>query len=321
MTYHRTLPTVKDVTEARARIGPHIHRTPVMTSGTIDAMTGASVFFKPENLQKVGAFKARGATNAVLAMSEEEARRGVVTQSSGNHGQAVAFACALRGIPATVVMPDHAPSVKVEAVKGYGATVVPVPSRERERAVARIVETEGLTVVHPFDDPLVIAGQGTAAAELLEDVSDLDMLLTPIGGGGLLSGTTLVAESYGIPALGAEPELVDDAFRSLRDGERYPETGHVSIADGLLTGIGELAFELLSSAGTQILLVSEEEILQAARVFASRMKLVVEPSGATVLAAMLRHREVFTSKRVGVVISGGNMPIELLGSERTSDHG
>ncbi len=315
------LPTIDDVTEARSRIAPYVHRTGMVTSRTIDAMTGATVFFKPENLQKVGAFKARGATNAVLALDDAEAERGVVTHSSGNHGQAIAFACAIRGIHATVVMPDQAAVNKIEAVKGYGATVVLVPRAERDEVVARLVSEQGLTIVHPFDDRMVIAGQGTAAAELLEDVDDLDVVIAPIGGGGLLSGTTIVAESHGIPAFGAEPELVDDAFRSLRDGVRYPTTGNVSVGDGLLTGIGALPFDILSRAGTEILVVSDDEMIQAMGIFASRMKLVVEPSGATVLAAMLRHKDVFEGKRVGAIISGGNVPLEVLGAVgNPSDH-
>lgn len=309
---HTELPTVSDVTEARIRIRPHVHHTPVMTCRTLDAMTGATLFFKPENMQKVGAFKARGATNAVLGLTDEEAVRGVVTHSSGNHGQAVAFACAIRGIQATVVMPDHAPNIKIDAVRGYGAFVELVPHAEREAAVAALVAKQGMTVVHPFDDALVIAGQGTAAAELVEDVKGLEILLTPIGGGGLLSGTTLVAQSLGMKAVGAEPELVDDAYRSLRDRVRYPATGEISVGDGLLTGIGSLAFAILSDADVEILVVSEDEILRAMRLFASRMKLIVEPSGATVLAAMLRYPNVFAGRRVGVVISGGNVPLDML---------
>lgn len=304
-------PTMPDVFEARSRIAPHVHRTPIMTSQTIDRLTGAYVFFKAENFQKVGAFKARGATNAVLSLTDDAVTSGVVTHSSGNHGQAVAYACAIRGTDATIVMPDHAPPVKVEAVKGYGADVVLVPHADRDVAVAALVEQRGMTMVHPFNDPNVIAGQATAALELTEDIHSLDLLLTPIGGGGLLSGTTIVAASLGIESVGAEPELVDDAYRSLRDGVMYPGTGKLSVGDGLLTGIGSLPFAMLSAAGTRILLVSDGEMLDAMRLFASRMKLLVEPSGATVLAAMLRYPEVFAGKRVGAVISGGNLDLGL----------
>lgn len=306
--------TYEDVIDAHRRIAPHLHRTPIATSSYVDAITGAQVFFKCENLQKVGAFKARGATNAVLSLSDADADRGVVTHSSGNHGQAVAFACGIRGIPATIVMPDRATEVKIDAVRGYGAEVVLVSHDERESAVADLVAQRGLTVVHPFDDPRVIAGQATASLELLEDVEDIDLVLAPIGGGGLLAGSTVVARSLGLPAIGAEPELVDDAYRSLRDGVRYRETGAFSVGDGLLTGIGSIPFDILHAARTEILLVSESEILEAMWMIATRMKLVVEPSGATVLAALLRHKGHFAGKRVGAVVSGGNVDLAMLSS-------
>jgi threonine dehydratase len=295
--------TIDDVLAARERIAPYIHRTPILTSSYVDDESGASVWFKCENMQKVGAFKARGALNAVLSLSDQDAARGVVTHSSGNHGQAVAYACSIRGIPATVVMPEHAPSVKVAAVRGYGASVVPVPHRERASTVEQLVADHGLTEVHPFEDLNVIAGQ-----------PDIDVILTPIGGGGLLSGSTVVATSRGITAIGVEPELVDDAYRSLRDGERQPATGNMSIGDGLLTGIGALAFDILRSAETSILLVTDDEMREAMKLFATRMKIVVEPSGATVLAALLRHKDVFSGLRVGAIISGGNVELSQLGS-------
>lgn len=301
--------TIDDIVDAHRRISPHIHRTPVASSSYIDHRTGATVVFKCENLQKVGAFKARGALNAVLSLDDAAAARGVVTHSSGNHGQAVAYACAIRGIPATVVMPDHAPDVKVAAVRGYGATIVEVPHEDRTTTVDRLVAERGLTLVHPFDDVDVIAGQGTAALELTDDVEGLDIVLTPIGGGGLLSGSTVVAVARGIRAVGVEPELVDDAYQSLRDGVRHPATGNISIGDGLLTGIGEIPFEILRKAGTSILLVDDNELLAAMKIFATRMKLVVEPSGATVLAALIRYPEVFAGLAVGAIISGGNVEL------------
>lgn len=306
-----SIPTYEDVLEAEDRIAPYVHRTPVFTSEYIDAQTGASVFLKAENLQKVGAFKARGATNAVLSLTDDAAARGVATQSSGNHGQAVAYACAMRGIPATIVMPDHAPRVKVEAVRGYGAEIVFCAQSEREQTLAEVVDASGCTVVHPFDDPVVIAGQGTATLELIRQASDLDAIVAPIGGGGLLTGATVVAMHHGIKTYGAEPELVDDAFRSLRDGVRYRATGVSSVGDGLLTGIGSLPFEVLSNAGVTVMTVSEQEILDAMRMLAERMKLVVEPSGATGVAALLRYASRFTGKRVGVIISGGNVSLDL----------
>lgn len=306
--------TFEDVLSAHERIEPYIHRTPILSSSHISALVGTSVVFKCENLQKVGAFKARGALNSVLSLSDSAAAKGVVTHSSGNHGQAVAYACAVRGIGATVVMPQHAPGVKVAAVKGYGAKVIAVPHVEREAAVERLISERGLTEVHPFDDVSVIAGQGTAALEFTDDVTDLDVILTPIGGGGLLTGTTLVSRARATLAMGVEPELVDDAYRSLRDGVRHPATGNISIGDGLLTGIGSIAFEILREAETRILLVTDDEITSAMKLFASRMKLLVEPSGATVLAALIRHREVFSGLNVGAIISGGNVELSQLSS-------
>ncbi|MCZ7533182.1 MAG: threonine/serine dehydratase [Acidimicrobiia bacterium] len=304
--------TQAEIAAAHRRIEPYVHRTPIVTSSFVDDLVGAKVFFKCENLQKVGAFKARGATNAVLSLDAATAARGVVTHSSGNHGQAVAYACGIRGIPATVVMPDDAAAVKIDAVRGYGADVVLVPRDQRDARVAHIIASDGLTLVHPFNDTAVIAGQATASLELIEDVPDLDVILAPIGGGGLMSGTSLVAAAFGIEAVGVEPALVDDAFRSLRDGIRYPATGELSVGDGLLTGLGEITFAILSAAGIEVILVSEDEILDAVRTIAMRMKLVVEPSGATVVAALLTERDRFSDKRVGVILSGGNLDLARL---------
>ena len=302
-----------DVTEAHRRIRGHIHRTPVATSSFIDDLVGAEVFFKCENLQKVGAFKARGATNAVLSLSEQEAARGVITHSSGNHGQAVAYACRIRGVSATVVVPEGASTVKVEAIRGYGADIVFAPQPEREQRVSDLVREHGYTVIHPFNDRQVIAGQGTAALELFEDVGDLDVVVTPIGGGGLASGTSVVASALGSTVVCVEPEIVDDAFRSLRDGVLYPATGSRSVGDGLLTGLGPITFEILSSLHTEVVLVSEAEIIEAMKTLMTRLKLVVEPSGATVLAGLLRHSERFKGKRVGAILSGGNVDLAMLG--------
>ncbi|HZJ47685.1 MAG TPA: threonine/serine dehydratase [Acidimicrobiia bacterium] len=303
------LPTFEDVQAAARRIEPFVHRTPVMTSATLDRTVGARVFFKCENLQKVGAFKARGAVNAVLSLDDDTAARGVVTHSSGNHGQALAYAASIRGIPCAVVMPDTAPQVKVDAVRGYGADVVFCPQSEREITAERVRGERGAVIVHPFNDPDVIAGQGTAALELVHEVEDLDLLVAPIGGGGLLSGTALVAEAV-LPSaavVGAEPSLVDDAYRSLVSGFRQPRVPRpTTIADGLLTGIGEIAFEILRQRKIEVVTVSEEQIVAAARFFAERMKLVVEPSGATSLAAVSEMGERVSGMRVGVIISGGN---------------
>jgi threonine dehydratase len=307
------VPTFDDVVDAAQRIDPYVHRTPVFTSRYFNQVVGAEVFFKAENLQKIGAFKARGATNAVLSLSDVDAIRGIVTHSSGNHGQAVAYAAGIRSIHAVVVMPDHAPRVKIDAVAGYGAEIVFCKQAERETMVETIRAESGAVVIHPFDNPDVIAGQGTVTLEFVDQVRDLDTIVAPIGGGGLLSGASLVGDQCGIEVVGAEPEVVDDAFRSLRDGVRYGETGQLSVGDGLLTGIGELAFEILRSHSRRILTVSEAEILEMVGVVATRMKLVIEPSAATAVAAVIRYRAEFTDKRVGIIVSGGNVSLETLG--------
>jgi threonine dehydratase len=286
-----------------------------MTSATLDRELNASVAFKCENFQKVGAFKARGAVNAVLSLDEQTAARGVVTHSSGNHGQALAYAASIRGIPCAVVMPDTAPTVKVDAVRGYGANVVFCAQSEREATAERVRAELGATIVHPFNDPAVIAGQGTAALELVDQVGDLDLIVAPIGGGGLLSGTAITQAAL-LPAasvIGAEPELVDDAYRSLVSGFRQPRVPRpATIADGLLTGIGELAFEILSGLGVEIVTVAESQIVDAARFLAERMKLVVEPSGATSLAGLRAVGARVRGLHVGVIISGGNTDFSWL---------
>ncbi|GBE22119.1 MAG TPA: threonine/serine dehydratase [Actinobacteria bacterium] len=309
------LPVFEDVQAAADRIAVFVHRTPIMTSATLDRDLGASVFFKCENLQKIGAFKARGAVNAVLSLDEDTAARGVVTHSSGNHGQALAYAASIRKIPCAVVMPDTAPRIKVDAVRGYGADVVFCAQSEREATAEQVCAERGATIVHPFNDPVVIAGQGTAALELVAQVEGLDLLVAPIGGGGLLSGTTLVAEALlpSAPVVGAEPEMVDDAYRSLISGFLQPRVSRATtIADGLITGMGELAFEILRERKVEIVTVSEEQIVVAARFFAERMKLVVEPSGATSLAAIRAMGGRVAGLRVGVIVSGGNTDFSWL---------
>lgn len=306
------IPTYDDVQDAAERVAPYLHRTPVVTNRHVDARAGATIFGKAENLQKVGAFKARGATNAVLSLGASAAAAGVATHSSGNHGQALAFAAGVVGVPSTVVMPDHAAQVKVDAIRDYGAEVVFCPQAEREQTLARLVAATGAIPIHPFDHPDVVAGQGTAALELLDDVGDLDAVMAPIGGGGLLSGTTLVARKRGVDVVGAEPAVVDDAARSLRDGVRYPPTGALSVGDGLLTGIGEIAFTVLSDAGVEVLTVSEEEILEAMRFVVTRSKLVIEPSAAVAYAAIFTSPDRFAGRRIGVIISGGNVDLRRL---------
>jgi threonine dehydratase len=306
-------PRREDVEAAAERIGPFVHRTPIATSSTLDRLLGLKAFFKCENLQKVGAFKARGAVNAVLLLDDAAAERGVATHSSGNHGAALAYAASIRGVPCTVVMPDTAPAVKFEAVAGYGARIVTCPPSERHAAAMRVVDATGATLVHPFEDPAVIAGQGTAALELLDQVPELDAVLAPIGGGGLLSGTALVAQADGVTVLGAEPALADDAFRSLASGVRQPAVPRPgTMADGLLTGIGARAFDILRRLSPRIVLVDEEEIRWAARFHLERMKLVVEPSGATCLAALRRVAADWMGRRIGIILSGGNTDFSWL---------
>ena len=313
-----TLPVeYSDVEAAAARIAPYVHRTPVFTSSTLDQQLGASVFFKAENLQKVGAFKARGATNAVLRLPGDVA--GVVTHSSGNHGQAVAYAAAIRSLPAWIVMPRTAPSLKIEAVRSYGAEVVLCHHADRESAAAEVVARTGAAFVHPFDNSDVIAGQGTATLELVDQVRNLDVVVTPIGGGGLLSGAATVAavQQAAIPVIGAEPFAVDEAFRSFRSGRRLSGVvDPVTLADGLLTGIGARPFAILTAVEAQIIRVTEKAILEAALFHLQRMKLVVEPSGATPLAALRTDPERFAGRRVGVIISGGNTDLSWLMAAR-----
>jgi threonine dehydratase len=301
--------TFADISAAAARIAPHVHRTPVATSATLRHELEAEVFFKCENLQKVGAFKARGALNAVLSLGDAEAQRGVVTHSSGNHGAALAYAASIRKIPCTVVMPDNAPRVKIDAVRGYGATIEFCQQMGREEATAAVIAQTGATLVHPYNDAAVIAGQGTAALELIEDVGDLDVMIAPIGGGGLMSGTS-IATRHLLPdarIIGAEPAAVDDAFRSLQSGKIQPRVANPeTVADGLLTALGDLTFRTLRWAGIEIVLVEEPEIVAAALFHIHRMKLVVEPSGATGLAVVRKLGDAVAGRRVGIIISGGN---------------
>ncbi|MGZ5383692.1 MAG: threonine/serine dehydratase [Acidimicrobiia bacterium] len=309
------IPTFEEIRVAAGRIAPFVHRTPIITSATLDRELGAQVFFKCENFQKVGAFKARGAVNTVLSLSDEEAAGGVITHSSGNHAAALAYAAAIRGIPCTVVMPEDAPLVKVTAVRGYGAEIVFCKQNEREAVCDREREARRSILVHPFDDPRVMAGQGTAALEMFEDVPDLDIVIAPVGGGGLLAGLTLAAAAMrpGTRVIGAEPEAVDDASRSMQTGVRQPRVlDPTTWADGLLTGLGEIAFEVLTDANIEIVTVTEEALLTAALFHLQRMKLVVEPSGAAGLAAVRGLGTEVSGRRVGVIISGGNTDFRWL---------
>jgi threonine dehydratase len=310
------LPTFDDVLAAAARIRPHIHRTPVFTGQTLNRMTGAQILLKNEALQKIGAFKARGGCNAVFALSDAQAARGVATHSSGNHAQAIAYAAGLRGIPATIVMPRNAPPVKVAAVKGYGARIVWAGDHplDRERELEAVLDETGAVFIHPSNDPHVIAGQGTAALELLQDVPDLDIVMAPVGGGGLLSGTALAVAGagHGAVTVGAEPETVDDAARSLRDGQIHPPTNAETVADGLRTFLGDVTFPIIREHVRDIVTVTESGIIDAMRLIWERMKLIIEPSSAVPIAALFEHPDAFRGQRVGVIISGGNVDLDRL---------
>ncbi|TMG90427.1 MAG: pyridoxal-phosphate dependent enzyme [Betaproteobacteria bacterium] len=295
------------VRSAHARIAPHIHRTPVLSSGSLDDAVGSKLFFKCENLQRVAAFKARGACNAVLSLSAEEAKRGVVTHSSGNHGAALAWAARLRGIPAWIVMPSNAAQVKLDAVKE--------PTVAAREATCAAVEAEtGATLIHPYNDWRVIAGQGTAALELLEDEPDLDAVITPVGGGGLLSGTAIVAKGVrpSIKVYGAEPAGADDAYRSLRAGRIIPQTDPRTIADGLRSSLGDKTFAVLSTNVDAIETASEEAIVRAMRLLWEKLKMIVEPSSAVPLAVLLERKISLDGLRVGIILSGGNVDLDHL---------
>ena len=320
MTIDRKNLGIEDVRAAAERIQAYIHRTPVLTSTALDEAFGGRFFFKCENFQKTGAFKVRGAFNAILLLSPEEAARGVVTSSSGNQAAAVSLAARTLGIDALIAMPKIAVASKVAAVKRYGGNIVWVEgegeiptSEEFDAATDRIQEETGATLVHPYDDPRTIAGQGTCCLELLEEVPDLDLVLAPVGGGGLLSGTCLAASAFeGTEVIGCEPEMADDAQRSLRAGEIVLQTNPQTIADGLRTSLGDLTFAIISRHVEDIVVVSEAAILTAMRRVCETMKVVVEPSAAVPVAALLEGRIEARGKRVGVVLSGGNVDLDSL---------
>ncbi len=315
MTYAADL---ADIRAAHARIAPHLHRTPVITCETMDALAGRSLFFKCENLQKGGAFKARGATNAIFQLPEEVAAEGVVTHSSGNHAQAVAMAARSRGIPACVVMPRNSLAVKVRAVRGYGAEVVFCEPNDRSRAetAERVIAERGGTLIPSYDHPHIIAGQGTAALELLDQVDGLGAVVTPVGGGGLLSGTSVAAKGVAPRAriFGAEPTGADDAARSLAAGRLIPLERAETVADGLRTGLGKLTWAIIRDHVEDIITVEDEDAVAAMRLVYERAKLVIEPSSAVAVAAVLSEgfKALTGLERVGVVISGGNADLDHL---------
>jgi threonine dehydratase len=301
---------------AHDRIRPHIHRTPVLTSGRLDAATGASLFFKCENFQKVGAFKARGAANAVFALDEETARRGVATHSSGNHAAALSRAAKLRGIAAHIVMPSNSPKVKVRAVEGYGGRIVfcEPNQRAREEACARVIAETGATLIHPFENEDVMAGQGTIAVELLEEVPDLDVVLCPVGGGGVLCGTAVAAKSLrqSIKVIATEPAGADDAAQSFHEHRLIYQEKKNTIADGLRTNLGAPNFALVQRYVDDVVTVSDESIIAAMRVLWETMKIVVEASGAVPYGAIIEGKVDCHSKRVGIILTGGNVDLDAL---------
>ena len=303
-----------DVLAAAARIASYAQVTPVLRSQSLDTLAGADLYFKCENFQRVGAFKFRGACNAVWSLSDDEAARGVVTHSSGNHGAALALAARTRGVAAHVVVPAGAVRSKVAAIRNYGATVYEcAPSMAARDAMAvDIGQRTGARLVHPYTDPAVIAGQGTAALELIREVAALDILITPVGGGGLLAGSALAVAGSGqaIRVIGAEPSGAADAYESLRRGTRVLDIVPDTICDGLRATIGQLNLELLRAHGVQVLLVEDDETMAAMRLVWERLKILIEPSCATVLAAVLRHRDLFAGQRVGLVLSGGNVDLD-----------
>lgn len=309
-------PDLNAIRAAAQRIAPFAHRTPVLTSRYFNDRTAAEIFFKCENFQRVGAFKFRGATNAVQSLGDEDAKRGVVTHSSGNHAQALALAARERGIPATIVMPRGAPAVKRNAVAGYGAEIVECEPTQaaREAAADEIVARTGANFIHPYEDSRVVAGAATASLELIEVVPDLSIVVTPVGGGGLASGTCLTVSALLPQAtiIGTEPALADDARRSLAAGQIQTDGIGPTIADGLRTSLGPLTFSILSRHLQDILAVEEAEIITAMKLVWERMKIVIEPSSAVPVAALMKYPDRFQGHRVGLILSGGNVDLDAL---------
>ena len=310
--------SIDDIRAAAGRIKGVGHRTPILTSQTLDEMAGRKLFFKCENFQKVGAFKLRGGWNAVSMLSDEEAAKGVCTHSSGNHAQAVAFSAMKRGIASYIVMPNNVPDVKLDAVNGYGANIILCePTLEaRETTLDEITKKTGAQVVHPFNNPNVIAGQGTAALEMIEDLGTLDAMITPIGGGGLMSGTCIATRSL-LPEtklFGAEPAGADDAYRSLKEGKIIPQTNPDTICDGLLTSLGEYTWNILKDHLEAIYTVTDDEIINAMRLIWERMKIIIEPSSATAVAVALKSefKALEGLEKVGIILTGGNVELSKL---------
>ena len=310
------IPVFDNILEAYERIKHQVKHTPVLTSQSINDILGCSIFFKCENFQKVGAFKFRGASNAVLSLNEKQSRNGVATHSSGNHAQALALAGSMRNIPSYIVMPDNSPKVKSDAVAGYGGNIIYCkPTLEaRESTLEKVVNDTGAEFIHPYNNFNVICGQGTAALELLREIRELDIVMTPVGGGGLLSGTSISVKALSPNTLviAGEPKGADDAFKSLQKGGIVPSVNPKTIADGLLTSLGILTFEIIRSNVSEIITVSEESIISAMKLIWERMKIIIEPSSAVPVAVILDNKDKFAGKRVGIILSGGNVDLGKL---------
>lgn len=309
-----TLPDKKDLLKARSWLEGMVHHTPVLTSNTFDQLTDATVFFKCENFQRMGAYKMRGASHALTKLPIEDQAKGVITHSSGNFAQALALAARMKHVHATIVMPENSPAVKVDAVRGYGAEIIFSGSdpKDRENKVAEKIEQTGMSFIHPSNDLQVILGNSTATQELVEQVTGLDYIIAPVGGGGLLAGTALAAYWFSpvTEVWGAEPENVDDAYRSLQSGRIETNETANTIADGLRTNLGDVNFPIIKTLVKKILVVSEDEIRDAMRWVWERMKIIIEPSSAVAVAAVLRYKDLFHGKRVGIIISGGNVDMK-----------
>ena len=310
------IPTLKDMEDAHERIKPHIRRTPVRTSAYLNELTGAELFFKCENFQEPGAFKVRGASNAVFGLSDEQARLGVATHSSGNHASCLSYAAMRRGIPCNVVMPRTAPQAKKDTVARYGGRITEcAPSTSsREETFARVQAETGGDFVHPYNDPRVIAGQGTCAKEFLEQTDGLDMMVAPIGGGGMISGTCLTLSNLApeTQIIAAEPEQADDAYRSFKAGHIIADDAPQTVADGLLVPLKDLTWHFVSNHVTDILTASEEDIIAAMKLSWKHLRVVMEASSSVPLATILKNKERFAGKRVGIIITGGNVDLDLL---------
>ena len=303
----------QDLIECHKRIEPYIHRTPVMSSSLLNEIAGCEVYFKCENFQKGGAYKMRGALNAILQLTDDQKKKGVTTHSSGNFAQAVTLAARSLNIPAYIVMPSSAPAVKVAAVRGYGGnvTICGPTLKDRENASQQIIEETGATFLHPSNDLHVIIGQGTAAYELLQEQPDLDAVMTPVGGGGLIAGTC-IASNGNVPIYGGEPYEVDDAYRSLKSGKIESNETTNTIADGLKTQLGDINFPIIKDCVTEIIRVTEQEIVDAMKLVWERMKIIIEPSSAVTFAACLSAKEKFQNQKFGIIISGGNVDLANL---------